>query len=126
MIYEIAELPVKAGQADAFANAFRGVAHLLSRAKGYRGHLLGQGMESPEHFKLIVRWQTVEDHTDGFEPSRDHEEFLTGLQVHLAGEPVVHHVRAVVTDASDSWPEAGHGAGGSPAPACCAPAGHQK
>lgn len=93
MIYEIASLPVKADQINSFQRAFGDVTHLLSRAKGYGGHWLMQGLETPSHFNLIVRWQTLEDHTLGFEPSSDHELFMMGLQQYLAAEPVVYHVQ---------------------------------
>lgn len=66
MIYEIALLPVRE-TVEPFRRAFAEVAPLLSRAKGYGGHLLAQGIESPEMFNLIVRWQSLEDHTPGFE-----------------------------------------------------------
>jgi heme-degrading monooxygenase HmoA len=39
MIYEIASLPVRADQMDAFTSALRDVPHLLTRAKGYEGHV---------------------------------------------------------------------------------------
>lgn len=93
MIYEIASLPVKSDRIDSFKRAFCGVSHLLSRAKGYQGHRLMQGVETPSHFSLIVRWQTLEDHTQGFEPSSDHQVFMMGLEEYLAAEPAVYHVR---------------------------------
>lgn len=96
MIYEIALLPVKTDQIPSFTRAFGEVAHLLRRAKGYLGHQLMQGVETPSHFSLIVRWQALEDHTRGFEPSRDHEVFMAGLREYLADEPTVHHVQAAV------------------------------
>lgn len=94
MIYEIASLPVKADRLSAFKAAFGEVVHLLARARGYEGHLLTQGVETPSQFTLIVRWQTLEDHTHGFEPSSDHRGFLAGLEAYLAAEPHVYHVRA--------------------------------
>lgn len=92
MVYEIATLPVRPERADAFGPAFADVAHLLSRARGYRGHMLARGIEQPGHFTLIVRWQTLEDHSPRFEASDDHQLFMAGLQDHLAGEPTVQHV----------------------------------
>lgn len=97
MIYEIASLPVKADQVDAFVNAFQAVTHLLTRAKGYEGHVLTQGVETPSHFTLIVQWQTIEDHTQVFEPSADHQAFMEGLEEHFAEEPTVYHVRPAIT-----------------------------
>ncbi len=92
MIYEIATLLIRPDRTDAFRHAFADVAHLLTRAKGYRGHLLAPGIELPQQFTLIVRWQTLEDHTPNFETSDDHQMFMAGLQDFLAGEPAVRHI----------------------------------
>ncbi|MNT45873.1 MULTISPECIES: antibiotic biosynthesis monooxygenase family protein [Cupriavidus] len=92
MIYEIALLPVRKEHLDTFTDAFARVAPLLARAKGYGGHLLAQGIETPEVFNLIVRWSSLEDHRLGFEPSEDHQTFMAGLEAYLAGEPTVYHV----------------------------------
>lgn len=95
MIHEIASLPVRADRIEAFQHAFSEVVHLLARAKGYEGHRLLQGVETPSQFTLIVQWRTLEDHTEGFEPGEDHRAFMEGLQAHFAGEPVVQHARSV-------------------------------
>lgn len=92
MIYEIALLPVHKTRTELFRRAFADVAHLLTRAKGYRGHLLAQGIETPEQFNLIVRWQSLEDHTPGFEESEDHQLFMMGLDEYFSAEPTVYHI----------------------------------
>ena len=92
MIYEIALLPVRQEDVDTFKRAFAEVAPLLTRAKGYAGHLLAQGIETPHRFNLIVRWQSLEDHTPGFEASEDHRVFMTGIQEYLSEEPTVYHI----------------------------------
>lgn len=92
MIHEIAVLPVKTDQVDSFEQEFGKVSHLLIRAKGYRGHQLLQGVETPSQFTLIVQWQTLEDHKS-FEASEDHDVFMAGLQAYFAAEPLVYHVR---------------------------------
>ncbi|WP_339432538.1 MULTISPECIES: antibiotic biosynthesis monooxygenase family protein [unclassified Pseudomonas] len=103
MIYEIALLPVHKEHIDKFRCAFAEVAPLLSRAKGYGGHLLAQGIESPELFNLIVRWQSLEDHTPGFEASEDHRLFMMGLEGYFSEEPKVYHIEetAFRTDEHD-------------------------
>lgn len=93
MIYEIAMLPVDRERIDSFRRAFEEVAPLLKRAKGYNGHVLAQGVETPAQFNLIVRWQSLEDHTPGFEASEDHRLFMLGIQDYLSGEPHVYHVQ---------------------------------
>jgi heme-degrading monooxygenase HmoA len=100
MIYEIAVLPVHKEQIETFREAFADVVPLLSRARGYRGHVLAQGIESPEVFNLIVRWRSLEDHTPGFEASEDHEVFMRGIQEYFSEEPTVYHFEGTTFAAS--------------------------
>ncbi|WP_296276059.1 antibiotic biosynthesis monooxygenase family protein [Pseudomonas sp. UBA7530] len=95
MVHEIALLPIRDGHIEAFRRAFADVTHLLQRAKGYDGHMLAQGIESPQIFNLIVRWQTLEDHTPRFEASEDHRLFMMGLEHCFAAEPQVYHIQAL-------------------------------
>ncbi|MBA1276041.1 antibiotic biosynthesis monooxygenase family protein [Stutzerimonas azotifigens] len=99
MIYEIAVLPVHKEHIEAFRSAFAEVAPLLSRAKGYAGHLLAQCIETPELFNLIVRWQSLEDHTPGFEASEDHRLFMVGLEAYFSEEPKVYHIEGTPSSA---------------------------
>ncbi|ERI50119.1 monooxygenase [Pseudomonas sp. EGD-AK9] len=92
MIYEIALLPVHQEQIEPFKRAFAEVAPLLRRAKGYGGHMLAPGIETPERFNLIVRWASLEDHTPGFEASEDHRLFMLGLEEYFSEEPTVYHI----------------------------------
>lgn len=92
MIYEIAVLPVHKEHIETFKQAFAEVVPLLSRAQGYRGHILAQGVETTEQFNLIVRWRSLEDHTPGFEASEDHEAFMRGIQEYFSEEPNVYHL----------------------------------
>jgi heme-degrading monooxygenase HmoA len=103
MVYEIALLPVHKEHIEQFRRAFTEVAPLLSRAKGYGGHLLAQGIETPQLFNLIVRWQSLEDHTPGFEASEDHRMFMMGLEEYFSEEPKVYHIEgeAITTEVHD-------------------------
>ncbi|APO72723.1 antibiotic biosynthesis monooxygenase protein (plasmid) [Rhizobium gallicum] len=101
MIYEIAQLPVCKEHIEKFRHAFAEVVPLLSRAQGYRGHLLAQGIETPELFHLIVRWRSLEDHTPGFEASEDHRMFMMGLQEYFSSEPTVYHIEGAAFASSN-------------------------
>jgi heme-degrading monooxygenase HmoA len=101
MIYEIAVLPVHEEHIEAFRQAFDEVSPLLCRANGYRGHMLAQGIETPHRFNLIVRWQSLEAHTPGFEASEDHRVFMLGLQDYFSEEPQVYHIEGAVFAAGD-------------------------
>lgn len=92
MIYEIALLPVYPERIESFRRAFADVEPLLKRATGYGGHLLAQGIETPQVFNLIVRWRSLEDHTPGFEKSEDHRVFMLGLAEYFSEEPTVYHL----------------------------------
>jgi heme-degrading monooxygenase HmoA len=92
MIYEIALLPIHQDRIERFKRAFAEVAPLLTRARGYGGHVLAQGVETPEVFNLIVRWASLEDHTPGFEASEDHRLFMMGLEDCFSEEPTVYHI----------------------------------
>lgn len=95
MIYEIALLPVHEEHIERFIHAFAEVAPLLCRAKGYGGHLLARGIETPHLFNLIVRWESLEAHTPGFEESEDHQQFMMGLEEYFSEEPKVYHIEGV-------------------------------
>ncbi|WP_455273535.1 antibiotic biosynthesis monooxygenase family protein [Rhizobium herbae] len=101
LIYEIAQLPVHKERMETFRQAFAEVVPLLSRAKGYDGHLLAQGIETPELFHLIVRRRSLEDHTPGFETSEDHRLFMIGLQENFSKEPRVYHIEGADFAASE-------------------------
>jgi len=101
MIYEIALLPIHKEHIEQFRRAFTDVAPLLSRAKGYGGHLLAQGIETPQLFNLIVRWQSLEDHTPGFEASEDHRLFMMALEEYFSEEPKVYHIEGAAFTAGD-------------------------
>jgi len=92
MIYEIAQLPVHREKIESFRRAFADVAPLLSRAQGYCGHVLAQGIETPDLFHLIVRWRSLADHTPRFEASEDHRIFMEGLEPYFSAEPRVYHL----------------------------------
>ncbi|MDQ0996257.1 heme-degrading monooxygenase HmoA [Phyllobacterium ifriqiyense] len=101
MIYEIAVLPVHKDKISEFRQAFGDVVPMLTRAQGYRGHVLAQGIETPEVFNLIVRWRSLDDHIPGFEASEDHEQFMGGIQEYFSEEPTVYHLEGDALAASE-------------------------
>ncbi|MCH4550187.1 antibiotic biosynthesis monooxygenase [Rhizobium changzhiense] len=104
MIYELAQLPVHKEHTETFRQAFAEVVPLLIRAQGYGGHLLAQGIETPELFHLIVRWRSLEDHTLGFETSEDHRMFMMGLQEYFSEEPRVYHIEGAAFATGECLP----------------------
>lgn len=80
---------------------------MLRRANGYGGHMLAQGIETPERFNLIVRWESLEAHAD-FEAGEDHRVFMLGLERYFSEEPQVHHIEGAAFTAGEGdgafWP----------------------
>lgn len=89
MILEHALLPVIPGPRvpeEAFAQA----RPLTEAAHGCRGVQLHRSVETPNEYVLLVQWDTIADHTDGF---ADHLRTRSGRAVAplLRPVPVVEH-----------------------------------
>ncbi|SFI53248.1 antibiotic biosynthesis monooxygenase family protein [Albimonas pacifica] len=94
MVIEIAHFRLAPGKAAAFFEAMVTAAQFLRTAEGYRGHVVGRGVEAPDTASLIVAWRSHADHVDGFEPSEGHDRFLAALEGLYEGEIGVAHIEA--------------------------------
>ena len=54
-------------------------------------------MERPSRFLLLVEWERLEDHTEGFRGSAAYEDWRAALHHFYDPFPVVEHFEAVVT-----------------------------
>jgi len=78
---------VHAQYIDRLRQAFAEVASLLCRAKAMAGTCWSRG--SKRHgLPLIVRWQSLADHTPGFGASDGHRLFTEGLQADFSGSSI--------------------------------------
>lgn len=96
MVLESAELLIKAGMEDAFEAGVREAAPLFRRARGCEGMRLQRGIENPRAYRLLVRWQTLEDHTVHFRGSEDFQEWRRLVGHCFDGAPVVTHLDTVL------------------------------
>ena len=94
MVREIAVFRTQEGQAEAFVEAYGGVANLLNDAEGSRGAVLHRGVEDPDSFTLIVEWDSVDAHT-ALTQTPQFESFGEAIGSYLAGQPEIRHVEAV-------------------------------
>ncbi len=69
MVLELAELPVRAGEGDRFEAAFAEAKTFISAAAGFRSIALRRPIEPGGHYLLLVEWESVADHRDGFRKS---------------------------------------------------------
>ena len=96
MILEIAEIRIAPGQQAAFEQAItRGVASVLSTAKGFRSAKVNRGVESPERYVLHVVWETLEDHTVAFRAGPLFPAWRVIVGPFFAAPPVVEHFELV-------------------------------
>ena len=91
MILEVAVLNVRSGQSPEFERAFEIAQGIISSAPGYISHELHRCLEVENQYLLLVRWRSLEDHTEGFRKSRDYAEW----------KRLLHHFY-------DPFPEVGH------------------
>lgn len=94
-ILEVALLDVKPGDAGAFEQAFAEAQRIISSMPGYRWHQLQRCLEDENRYLLLVSWERLEDHTEGFRQSREYQEWKRLLHHFYDPFPTVEHYRRV-------------------------------
>jgi|ERR1700727_2484245 heme-degrading monooxygenase HmoA len=91
MILEIAQIVVKAGMEAEFEAGVAAAQPLFRRAKGCLSMELVRSIEFPGRYRLLVGWETLENHTVDFRGSDDFQTWR-GLTSHcFDGAPEVEH-----------------------------------
>lgn len=96
-VVEVAELHVLPGRERVFEEAVAEAAPLFQRAAGARSMALERSHEDPSHYRLVVRWESVADHTEGFRGSPAFARWRELVGEHLAADPSARHFRNVLT-----------------------------
>lgn len=92
MILEVADIRIAPGRQAEFEAALeRGMASILPRATGYRSHQVQRGVESPERYLLLIRWDTLENHTVAFRGGPLFAEWRAIVGPFFAAPPNVEH-----------------------------------
>lgn len=94
MILEIASLQVRPGQAAAFEAAFLQAQAIIASMPGYLGHELQRCLERDDHYMLLVRWRSVQDHEVGFRTSAEYQQWRALLHHFYDPFPTVLHYAA--------------------------------
>jgi quinol monooxygenase YgiN len=96
VILEMAHIEVQEGKTSEFEAGVRKALPIFARAKGCHGAELHRIVERPNHFLLIVRWDTVDDHMVHFRQSDDFQEWRGLVGPYFVSAPSVHHTEVVV------------------------------
>jgi heme-degrading monooxygenase HmoA len=102
MILEVAVLNIRPGQAVEFEAAFAEAQSIIADMAGYGSHELLRCVETPDQYVLLVRWQTLEDHTLGFRQSPQYQEWKRLLHHFYEPFPTVGHYETVFNDAASN------------------------
>jgi heme-degrading monooxygenase HmoA len=95
MILEQALLPVRPGEEDEFLAAFARARPIIAGRPGFVDLSLSRCVERPSEFLLLVRWETLEDHTEGFRGSAEYDEWRRLLHRFYDPFPEVLHFEDV-------------------------------
>ncbi len=95
MITEHALLPVDPARSREFETAFDEARAIIAAAPGYGGLELLRSIESPGTYLLLVRWDSVEAHTDGFRGSAGYLRWKELLHRFYDPFPTVEHFRPI-------------------------------
>ena len=97
MITEIAQIDVRAGAEKDFETAVARAQAAFRRASGFQGFELHRSIEKPQRYRLIVKWQTLENHTIDFRGSENFREWRGLVAQYFASPPEVEHTETVLT-----------------------------
>ncbi|MET4081361.1 heme-degrading monooxygenase HmoA [Pedobacter sp. UYP30] len=91
MVLEVATLNIKTGLAPDFEKAFNQAQKIISKMEGYISHELKRCIEDTNKYLLLVRWKTLEAHTDGFRNSAEYQDWKKLLHHFYEPFPTVEH-----------------------------------
>ena len=102
MILEVAMLQIKSGQAAQFEQAFAQAQSIISSMPGYVSHQLQRCLEVADKYVLLVNWEQLEDHTEGFRQSPQYQQWRQLLHHFYQPFPTVEHFTLVLEGPANS------------------------
>jgi heme-degrading monooxygenase HmoA len=93
MILELAILDVIPGTEEEFQRSFGEAKKIISSIPGYVSHELKRCVEKSSRYLLLVNWEKLEDHTEGFRGSPQYQQWKALLHHYYDPFPEVEHYR---------------------------------
>ncbi|WP_409300683.1 antibiotic biosynthesis monooxygenase family protein [Peribacillus sp. SCS-155] len=91
MILEAVMVQVKKGMEAEYEESFRRASGIISSMTGYISHELQRCLEVQGKYLLLVKWETLENHTIGFRKSKEYQEWKKQLHHFYDPFPAVEH-----------------------------------
>jgi heme-degrading monooxygenase HmoA len=95
VITEQALLDVRLGLEPEFEAVFAEAKAIIAASPGFGSLELLRCIERPNRYLLLVRWERLEDHTEGFRASAGYEEWKRLLHHFYDPAPTVEHFTPV-------------------------------
>jgi heme-degrading monooxygenase HmoA len=95
MILEIAMLSVIPGRTEEFEKAFAEAKPIIASMPGFVSLELQRCLESANRYALLVRWEKLEDHTQGFRNSPQYQQWKALLHHFYDPFPTVEHYESI-------------------------------
>lgn len=102
MVLEVAILNIRPGESGAFEGSFREAQRIIAASPGYQRHELRRCVEAGDRYLLLVWWDTLESHTQGFRKSAAYQRWRELLHRFYDPFPTVEHYVAVPGTQSDA------------------------
>lgn len=90
MVLECAELTIRPGDGDDFAQTISRALAMFNGAPGYRSSRCMRGVENPDTFLLLIEWDAVEDHI-AFTRAPAFDHFKAAIGPHIGGPSRMAH-----------------------------------
>jgi heme-degrading monooxygenase HmoA len=97
MILEHAVLQVIEGRDEAFEADFARAKSIIAASPGFISLRLERCLETEDRYLLLVEWETLAAHTEGFRGSTAYEEWRALLHHYYDPFPTVEHYEVVAT-----------------------------
>jgi heme-degrading monooxygenase HmoA len=102
MIVEHALLSVRDGESAGFEAAMKRALPLIAASPGFQGIEVRPAVEQPGSYLLLVRWDDVASHRDGFRTSRRYAEWRALLHGYYDPMPTVTYYAPSIIDSAVS------------------------
>ncbi|WP_025274537.1 antibiotic biosynthesis monooxygenase family protein [Haloglycomyces albus] len=92
MVTEIADIHITPGQEDEFLSAYREARHNVAQSPGLRNMRMTRSVESPSRFVLLIEWDSIEAHDQGFRQTERFDAWREAIGGYFAEAPKVEHL----------------------------------